>query len=100
MFELIFPFPYSVLSFSSPAPTTISGEVLTANLRKSPVAPNVPMWFLAQKTEGFSGADCTELCARGPPDTFLMMCTISWCAICQKDTFRQCVVSITHFLTL
>jgi transitional endoplasmic reticulum ATPase len=36
--------------------------VLTANLRKSPVAPNVPMWFLAQKTEGFSGADLSELC--------------------------------------
>jgi len=36
--------------------------VLTANLRKSPVAPNVPMWFLAQKTEGFSGADLAELC--------------------------------------
>merc|ERR1711998_150142 len=36
--------------------------VLTANLRKAPVAPNVPLWFLAQKTEGFSGADMTELC--------------------------------------
>merc|ERR1719388_679541 len=36
--------------------------VLTANLRKSPVAPNFPMWFLAQKTEGFSGADLSELC--------------------------------------
>merc|ERR1719299_147519 len=36
--------------------------VLTANLRKSPVAPNVPLWFLAQKTEGFSGADLSELC--------------------------------------
>merc|ERR1711898_11953 len=35
--------------------------VLTANLRKSPVAPNVPLWFLAQKTEGFSGADLSEL---------------------------------------
>merc|ERR1719217_1418787 len=37
-------------------------SVLTANLRKSPVAPNVPLWFLAQKTEGFSGADLSELC--------------------------------------
>jgi transitional endoplasmic reticulum ATPase len=36
--------------------------VLTSNLRKSPIAPNVPMWFLAQKTEGFSGADLAELC--------------------------------------
>jgi transitional endoplasmic reticulum ATPase len=35
--------------------------VLTSNLRKAPLAPNVPMWFLAQKTEGFSGADLSEL---------------------------------------
>jgi transitional endoplasmic reticulum ATPase len=35
--------------------------VLTANLRKAPMAPNVPLWFLAQKTEGFSGADLSEL---------------------------------------
>merc|ERR550514_756888 len=36
--------------------------ILEATLRKTPVAPNVPLWFLAQKTEGFSGADMTELC--------------------------------------
>jgi transitional endoplasmic reticulum ATPase len=35
--------------------------VLTSNLRKAPLAPNVPLWFLAQKTEGFSGADLSEL---------------------------------------
>merc|ERR1711953_842807 len=33
-------------------------------LKKSPIAPNVPMSFLAQKTEGFSGADLAELCQR------------------------------------
>jgi len=33
-------------------------------LRKSPVAPNVSMEFLASKCEGFSGADMTELCQR------------------------------------
>ncbi|CAE8587050.1 unnamed protein product [Polarella glacialis] len=27
-------------------------------------APNVPLTFLAQKTEGFSGADLAELCQR------------------------------------
>merc|ERR1719408_256692 len=27
--------------------------ILESTLKKSPVAPNVPMWFLAQKTEGF-----------------------------------------------
>jgi transitional endoplasmic reticulum ATPase len=36
--------------------------IIKAVLRKSPVAPNVSMEFLAQQTEGFSGADITELC--------------------------------------
>ena len=29
-----------------------------------------------------------------------MMCTIQWCAICQKDTFRHYIVSIWHFWAL
>merc|ERR1719335_633011 len=38
--------------------------ILESTLRKSPVAPNVPIPFIAQKTEGFSGADLAELCQR------------------------------------
>jgi len=38
--------------------------ILEATLKKSPISPNVPMPFLAQKTEGFSGADLAELCQR------------------------------------
>ncbi|KAF4661536.1 AAA ATPase cdc48 [Perkinsus olseni] len=38
--------------------------ILEATLRKSPVAPNVPLSFIAQKTDGFSGADLAELCQR------------------------------------
>merc|ERR1711959_297654 len=38
--------------------------ILEATLKKSPIAPNVPMSFLAQKTEGFSGADLAEFCQR------------------------------------
>ena len=38
--------------------------IIKAVLRKSPVAPNVPMDFLAEQCEGFSGADMTELCQR------------------------------------
>ena len=34
--------------------------ILEATLKKSPVAPNVPLPFIAQKTEGFSGADLAE----------------------------------------
>lgn len=38
--------------------------VLKANLRKTPVARDVDMNFLAQITEGFSGADLTEICQK------------------------------------
>merc|ERR1711981_1087870 len=38
--------------------------ILESTLRKSPIAPNVPISFIAQKTEGFSGADFSELCQR------------------------------------
>jgi transitional endoplasmic reticulum ATPase len=37
-------------------------QTLNAKLKKSPVAPNVPLTFIAQKTEGFSGADMENLC--------------------------------------
>jgi len=38
--------------------------VLKANLRKTPVAKDVDMDFVGKLTEGFSGADLTELCQR------------------------------------
>ena len=37
-------------------------NIIKAVLRKSPVAGNISMDFLASKCEGFSGADMTELC--------------------------------------
>lgn len=39
-------------------------SILTAALRKSPVAPDVDLNFLAKNTHGFSGADLTEICQR------------------------------------
>lgn len=39
-------------------------SVLKATLKKCPLADNVPLTFIAQKTEGFSGADLAELCQR------------------------------------
>jgi len=39
-------------------------SVFKANLRKSPVAPDVDLDKLAKATEGFSGADITEICQR------------------------------------
>merc|ERR1712224_573669 len=38
--------------------------ILESTLKKSPIAPNVPLSFLSQKTEGFSGADLAEFCQR------------------------------------
>merc|ERR1712218_478742 len=38
--------------------------ILKSNLRKSPVADNVDLPYLAKLTNGFSGADLTEICQR------------------------------------
>lgn len=38
--------------------------ILSACLRKSPVAPDVDLNFLSKHTHGFSGADLTEICQR------------------------------------
>merc|ERR1712157_381940 len=39
-------------------------KILQANLRKSPLAKDVDLEFLAKNTNGFSGADLTEICQR------------------------------------
>ncbi|KAM3137540.1 AAA ATPase cdc48 [Paramecium bursaria] len=39
-------------------------NVFKANLRKTPIAKNIDMGYLARITEGFSGADITEICQR------------------------------------
>merc|ERR1719329_1831043 len=38
--------------------------ILESTLKKSPIAPNVSMAFIAELTDGFSGADLAELCQR------------------------------------
>jgi len=38
--------------------------ILKANLKNSPVAKDVSIDFVAEKTNGFSGADLTEICQR------------------------------------
>ncbi|KAK4057691.1 AAA ATPase cdc48 [Microbotryomycetes sp. JL221] len=43
-------------------PSRIS--ILKAALKRSPLAPNVDLQFLAKNTHGFSGADLTEICQR------------------------------------
>lgn len=39
-------------------------QILKANLRKSPIAKDIDLNFLAKTTHGFSGADLTEICQR------------------------------------
>jgi transitional endoplasmic reticulum ATPase len=39
-------------------------SILNATLRKSPIAKDVDLQFLAKSTHGFSGADLTEICQR------------------------------------
>eukprot|EP00746_Dinoflagellata_sp_MGD_P135173 gnl/MRDRNA2_/MRDRNA2_69122_c0_seq1.p1 gnl/MRDRNA2_/MRDRNA2_69122_c0~~gnl/MRDRNA2_/MRDRNA2_69122_c0_seq1.p1 ORF type:complete len:396 (+),score=94.29 gnl/MRDRNA2_/MRDRNA2_69122_c0_seq1:102-1289(+) len=39
-------------------------QILESTLKKSPVAKNVPLPFIAEQTEGFSGADLAEFCQR------------------------------------
>merc|ERR1712227_617401 len=38
--------------------------ILKSNLRKSPIAKEVDLTYLAKMTKGFSGADLTEICQR------------------------------------
>lgn len=39
-------------------------NIFKAVLKKTPIAGNVSFKFLSELTEGFSGADLTELCQR------------------------------------
>merc|ERR1719400_697883 len=39
-------------------------SILKANLRKTPIAKEVDLQYLAKVTKGFSGADLTEICQR------------------------------------
>merc|ERR1719400_3053385 len=39
-------------------------SILKANLRKTPIAKEVDLQYLARVTKGFSGADLTEICQR------------------------------------
>jgi transitional endoplasmic reticulum ATPase len=48
-----------------PLPDDVSRvSILTAALKKSPLAPEVDLHFLGKSTHGFSGADLTEICQR------------------------------------
>lgn len=48
-----------------PLPDEKSREaILKANLRKSPLAKEVDLTYIAKVTQGFSGADLTEICQR------------------------------------
>ncbi|KAF6020588.1 VCP [Bugula neritina] len=48
-----------------PLPDELSRvSIFKANLRKSPIAKDIDLTYLAKMTHGFSGADLTEICQR------------------------------------
>lgn len=48
-----------------PLPDTPSRlSIVSASLRKSPIAPDIDFKILAEITKGFSGADIAEICQR------------------------------------
>ncbi|XP_065193955.1 transitional endoplasmic reticulum ATPase-like [Sycon ciliatum] len=55
--------------------------ILKANLRKSPVSGDVDLTYLAKVTQGFSGADLTEICQRA--------CKLAIRESIQKDIKRE-----------
>ena len=56
-------------------------SILQANLRKSPIADDVDLNYLARVTHGFSGADLTEICQRA--------CKLAIRENIQKDMQRE-----------
>lgn len=51
-----------ILCFSIALQSRLS--ILTANLRKTHVAEDIDLAYIARVTQGFSGADLTEICQR------------------------------------
>merc|ERR1711881_569938 len=56
-------------------------SILKANLRKTPIAKDVDLGYLAQHTKDFSGADLTEICQRA--------CKLAIRESIQKDIDRE-----------
>merc|ERR1719187_1003336 len=56
-------------------------SILKANLRKSPISKDVDLDFMAKMTEGFSGADLTEICQRA--------CKLAIRESIEKDIMRE-----------
>lgn len=50
------------LSLNLPLQSRLS--ILKANLRKTPIAADIDLTHIAKVTQGFSGADLTEICQR------------------------------------
>jgi transitional endoplasmic reticulum ATPase len=60
-------------------PSRIS--ILKATTRKSPIAPNVDLSYIAKITKGFSGADLTDICQRA--------CKLAICESIEADIRRE-----------
>ncbi len=75
-------------------PSRIS--ILKANLRKTPMAKEVDLEYLARVTKGFSGADLTEICQRAVK----LAIRENIEAEIKKERERQAAVSLSTFCTL
>jgi transitional endoplasmic reticulum ATPase len=51
-------------------------SILKANLRKTPLAKDVDLNFIANITDGFSGADLTEICQKAAKSAVRDVCFI------------------------
>ena len=70
--------------------------ILKSNLRKSPIAKEVDLNFLAKMTKGFSGADLTEICQRACK----LAIRESIDADIRREKERQKKVSFIYFFTI
>jgi len=52
-------------------------SILKANLRKTPMARDIDLNFLGQITDGFSGADLTEICQKAAKSAVRDVMTLS-----------------------
>merc|ERR1719331_2047596 len=70
-------------------------SIFKANLRKSPLADDVDLHALANRTEGFSGADITEVCQRAAKLAIRQYIDDSESGIPPASSCRE--INLSHF---
>jgi transitional endoplasmic reticulum ATPase len=73
-------------------------QILKANLRKSPVSKDVDLNYLAKMTQGFSGADLTEICQRAVKTAIRESIEIEIRRERERAANPELMVSIAYYL--